>query len=261
MLNTTISKRSFYIDRISAMRRQETNNYYCSTFEQRFSQSQIGIDDFNRMNSHCREKICSWSYEIIDYFELSRRTVALSLDLFDRYFAKSGINMYDERSVRLVSLTSLYIAIKVHETKKVEIYTLMRLCIGYFLFEDIQLMELEILKSLKWMVNPPTTVDFIYHFLKLLPVTVRTPIRNKIFEVSCYVAELSVCDSFFVGIPRSNIAFAAILNVLDHEICPIHCPVGYQEEFLSDLCLCLNLNRRGNEVNFVRKRLQDILNQ
>jgi len=242
------------------MRKQESKTYHCSTFEHNFSPSAVGIGGINiRLESHWREKVCSWSYEVIDYFQLSRKTVAISLDLFDRFFAKSG-NMYDERRAHLTSLTTLYIAIKIHETKKVPIYALTQLCIGYFLREDIIKMEIEILKSLNWMVNPPTTVDFIYYMLTFLPVNICTPVRGVIFDLSCYVTELSVCDSSFVGIPRSIIAFAAILNVLDHEICPIFCPVGCQEEFLSDLYLCLDLNSGGNEINLVRKRLLDILN-
>jgi len=246
------------VDQISVMRRQETITYQCTTFKKILSQPEVSINGVNiRVNNSWREHICNWSYEIADYFGLSRQTVAISLDLFDRFFAKRG-NTCDERSALLASLTTLYIAIKINETKKVKLCTLTQLCIEDVLPEDIAVMELKILKSLEWMVNPPTAVDFIHRVLILLPVNIHTPVQRTIFELSCYVAELSVCDSFFVKIPRSIIAFAAILNVLD-QICTLHFPMVCQEEFISDLYLCLKLDFGEDEINFVRQRLRYIL--
>ena len=111
--------------------------------------SEVGIDDINvRENNNWREKICSWSYKIIDHFELSRHTVAISLDLFDRFFAKRSSN-WDENYVLLTSLTTLYISVKIHETKRVRLHTFTQLCIGRFLPKDILQTELDILKSLE----------------------------------------------------------------------------------------------------------------
>lgn len=248
------------VERIAAMRRQETRTYGYNGIEQNTYQSEVIFDINIREKSNFREQICSWSYKIIDYFKLSRQTVAISLDLFDRFFAKRDSN-WDESYTLLASLTTLYIAIKIHETKEVKLCTLMQLCFGHFRPGNIIQMELKILKSLKWMVNPPTTVDFIYHVLKLFPMNISTSVRRTIFELSCYTAELSVSDSFFVGTPRLIIAFAAIMNVLDYEVCLAKCPLSYREVFLSDLSLYLDLNCGGDEVNNIRKRLRDILSE
>jgi len=247
------------VDRFNAMNRKEITTYQCNTIEQRFYHSELNIEDMRiRVSSTWREILCSWSYEIIDYFDLSRRTVAISLDLFDRFCAKRD-NVYNESYARLTSLTTLYIAIKSHETKKIKLCTLTKVLNGYFLAEDILQMEIEILTSLKWTVNPPTTVDFISDILHILPVNLCIIVRRTIFDLSCYAAEMSVCDSFFIGIPRSIVAFAAIINVLDYEISPACCPIRYQKEFLNDLFLYLNLKKGGVEVTVVRKRLCDLL--
>lgn len=248
------------VDQISAMRKRESINYQCTTSKHFFSQPEFRIVSINNdgVKSNWRGKVCNWSYAIVDYFELSRQTVAISLDLFDRFFAKRG-NECDERCVLMASLTTLFIAIKMNETKKVRSCTLTQLCIEDFHHEDITLMEITILKSLKWMVNPPTTVDFIHQAFRLLPVNIGAPVRSAILELSCYLAELSVCDSFFVGIPRSVIAVAAISNVLDCNVCPLYFSIVCQEEYISNLYLCLKLDYGEDEVDFVRKRLHNIL--
>lgn len=262
MFQTIVANRNWHtrgtcaIDRIDAMRRQEIKVYH--TPKQSFPQSEIRIDDKKiRVNGKWREKICSWYFDIVDYFHLSRQTVAISLDLFDRFFAKRG-DECDENLALLASLTILYIVIKTHDTKEFKLCDIARLCVGEFLPDDILRMELKILKALKWRVNPPTIVDYIFHILFFSPANSNTPDRT-IFELSCYVAEISLFDSYFIGMPRSIIAFASILNVLEDEICPFYCPVNYKEEFLNNLFMYLGFEREEGEVNSARKRLRSLL--
>jgi len=246
------------VDRIEAMRRQENKIYHCNTPKQRFSQFEIITNETNiRVNNKWREKICSWYYGVVDYFNLSRQIVAISIDLLDRFFVERD-HECDENVALLASLTTMFIAIKTHERKQFELCDIAQLCVGEFLPDDIRSMELEILKALKWMVNPPTTVEYIFHILKFLPINSHTPERT-IFELSCYIAELSLFDSFLIGTSRSIIAFSAILNVLDYEINPFHCPVHYKEEFLNNLFINLDFDSEGGEINCVRNRLRSIL--
>jgi len=251
----TITK-PFLIDRINAMKRQEMAFYLYRMYVQP-SQTRQCEDD--RLEFYAwREKICHWSYSVIDHFELSRHTVAISLDLFDRFLATRG-NKCDGSAALLTSLTTLYIAVKIHESKKIKLSTLTHLSRGQFDDRDIEKMEVKILKALSWLVHPPTIVDFIYHFLKLLPVQIRPPVRHEIFELSRYTAELSVCDPFFIEYPPSLIAFAAILNVLEYEINFDCCPAGCREKFLSDLYRDVDLHRGRTAVRRARDRLQTTL--
>jgi len=248
--------KSLLIDCISAMKRQEMAFYLYRIYVQPSQTSQCEND---RLEFYAwREKICHWSYSVIDHFDLSRHTVAISLDLFDRFLATKG-NKCDGSCALLISLTTLYIAVKIHESKKIKLSTLTHLSRGQFDSQDIEKMEVKILKALSWLVHPPTVVDFIYHILKLLPVQIREPVRNKIFELSRYTAELSVCDPFFIEYPPSMIAFAAILNVLEYEIDYDCCPAGYRDRFFSDLYGDLNFHRGRTAVKNARDRLQTTL--
>ena len=124
------------------------------------------------------------SYSVVDHFELSRETVAISIDLFDRYLATRG-NRCNGSSALLTSLTTLYIAIKLNEPKKIKLTTLSNLSRGQFFPPDIEEMEFRILSSLDWMIHPPTVVSFVSHFLLFLP-QVHSSVRKDIFELSRY---------------------------------------------------------------------------
>jgi len=247
---------SFLIDRINAMKRQEMAFYLYHMYLQPSRTRQCEDD---RLEFYAwREKICHWSYSVIDHFDLSRHTVAISLDLFDRFLATKG-NKCKGSCALLISLTTLYIAVKINESKKIKLSTLTHLSRGQFDSQDIEKMEVKILKALSWLVHPPTVVDFIHQILKLLPVQIRQPVRYKIFELSRYTAELSVCDPFFIEYPPSMIAFAAILNVLKYEIDFDSCPAHYRDRFLSDLYENLNFHRDCTAVKDARDRLQKTL--
>ena len=63
------------------------------------------------------------TYSVVDHFDLSRETVAISLSLFDRYCATLG-NQCDGSIALLTSLTTLSVAVKINETKSIHLRTL-----------------------------------------------------------------------------------------------------------------------------------------
>lgn len=195
------------------------------------------------------------SYSVVDHFELSRETVAISIDLFDRYLATRG-NRCNGSSALLTSLTTLYIAIKLNEPKKIKLTTLSNLSRGQFFPPDIEEMEFRILSSLDWMVHPPTVVSFVSHFLLFLP-QVHSSVRKDIFELARYLAELSICDAFFVDCSSSTIAYSAVLNVMD-DISLSRISAGARHRFLAELYERVGLDHRDDDVRKARERLREI---
>ena len=133
------------------------------------------------------------------------------------YLATQGTS-FDDKFGLIASITTLYIAIKIHEEKNIG---LSALC-GLRPFtpnapNDVEEMELNILQSLQWLVHPPTVVDFTSLLFTFLPSPVPMPTRRQIFDTSRYLGELSVCDPNFIEVPKSTIAFAAIINVIDNK--------------------------------------------
>lgn len=249
-------KMSLLVDRICAMRHQEKTNYAYRNYITNSLHPSISSDSKDLLG--WREKICHWTYNCIDHYNLHRESCAISIDLFDRYIATRG-NRCDGNLALLTSLTTLYIAIKIHEKKKIKLSTLAQLSRGQFGPEDIEKMELEILQALGWLVHPPSVVEFLTLFLKFLPPEIPMPVRNDIFELSRYLAELSVCDPFFIEHSNSDVAFAAILNVLEDDVnydCVSH---SSRERFLRDLHTHLSLGRGKAAVRLARDRLQTML--
>ncbi len=227
------------ISKINAMRMKEESSYLFSNYYippaainslDRTLKKCINV----REDLGCREKICQWTYSVIDHFGLSRQTVAISIDIFDRYFATRG-NRCDTDLALLASLTTLYIAIKLNEKKKIKLSTLARLSRQQFTAKDIELMEMEILKTLSWLVHPPTAADFMSHLVNLLQPFASRRTRHYIFELSRYMAELAVCDPYFIEHHKSTIALATILNVLEDEIPYEEIPLENREEYLLGL--------------------------
>ncbi len=200
------------LDRLQIMMHQEEANYRYesyfpgTTWEEMEHQTQL--------NASWREKICQWSYNVVDHFDLPREVVAISLDLFDRYLATRG-NQCSGNIALLASLTTLHIAIKVHSEKNIKVTTLASLSRGQFGSEHIEQMEWQIMESLDWKLHPPTLFAFVSHLLMLFPCDVHHSVRKELFEVAIYLAELSVCDAFFVKLPASTVAIAAIINVME----------------------------------------------
>jgi hypothetical protein len=238
------------LERITAMMHQEEvsyryDKYWCSALE-----TNAGA----QLNVAWREKICQWSYNVVDHFDLPREMVAISLDLFDRYMATIG-NQCSGNMALLVSLTTLHIAIKIHSEKRIKISTLASLSRGQFTAEDIEEMEWQILSAVAWKLHPPTLLAFISHFLMLLPNEAHHSVRKELFELSIYMAELSVCDSYFVRIKASVVSFAAILNVIE-EMPYSRLSAEVRESFLRDLAYYCGLNPRSALVESARERLQ-----
>lgn len=233
------------VDRVVTMRRQEDGPYLYESYQ---LDTDVGQLDFT-----WREKITHWSYNVVDHFELSREVVAISLNLFDRFLATRG-NKCNGNLALLTSLTTLHLAIKLHDTKKIRLSTLANLSRGQFGASHIEEMEWVILMALKWKLHPPTAYSFIFHFLLFLPQETNPTVKKEIFELSRYLTELATCDSFLVKAKASTVAFASILIVMD-DISYAVFPAGIREKFLKELMEKANLDCRAGAVVETRDRI------
>lgn len=285
------AKASFVIDRIQAMMELEYSIYWrCDPHidyernmhpqEQSFMRPSLpahqrskklhmypatAINYYHSQNFDIwRENICSRAYSTVDYLDFSRKTVAVSMNLFDRYLATLGRSeKLSSRQALLIPLTTLYISIKIHEKENTErLSTIVQSSHQKFSKRDIFEMEIKILHSLSWLVNPPTSVDFIADLLKFLPASVPVTVRRNLYHESRYMAELSVFDySYLVNqyLP-STIALAAIVNAIEEgrdqkQSSLVCCKYIFYEHLKMNLGLCHNDDATG----YVRGRLRTLL--
>lgn len=157
----------------------------------------------------------------------------MSLNLFDRYLATRS-NKCDGNLALLTSLTTLHVAIKLHDQKKIKISTLANLSRGQFGPRHIEDMEQRILAALRWKLHPPTEYTFVTYMLRFLPVETNSTVRRELHEISRYLTELAVCDSFFVSVNNSTVAFASILCVME-EMNYNKLSAGIRERFFREI--------------------------
>ena len=172
---------------------------------------EVGLNaDPNAVDASCREKMCEWSYRVCDHFKVPRNIVAVAFSFLDRFVNRCSC---DRTAFKLASMTALYMATKVFNGKQLSIVTLAELSRGEFDVSHISEMEMIMLRTLDWKLNPPTVQDFIQYFLTFLPSNCSQ--TTFIAQRAMFFAELCVYDYDLVGYDRGLLAQAAILNAIE----------------------------------------------
>jgi hypothetical protein len=198
------------------------------------------VDEF------CREQICEWCYRVVDYFDISREVVAITLSFLDRFLAACSC---DRRTYKLAATTALFLAVKVHDEahKRINFLSVLaNLSRGEFEERHVTEMERLMLRALGFRVHPPTTVAFINHVMLLPPFSIAEPqddadasaaadfamaadflyqkdpldmrlprnLSRQIFDTACFYSELAVLDYSFVTTLPSVLALASVLEAM-----------------------------------------------
>lgn len=95
------------------------------------------------INDVWREKICEWSYQVIDHFDFSREVVSVSIHYLDRFLATRPCN---KKVFQLAAMTALFLAIKLYEPGKLSMESMVELSRGYFKVEQMVAMEISVLR-------------------------------------------------------------------------------------------------------------------
>jgi len=152
----------------------------------------------------------------VDHYSLERETIPIGMSYFDRYIAKYPRECSSKERCQLISVTSLYLAVKLHDIRRkdtLEFFS--KLSGGRFTTGDIEAMERKILIGLDWLMNPPTPQSFLYNYTHLLSTVIPTDMEKKvmtsIYEVANYITEVSLLQSSVSQEKASTLAFAAFL--------------------------------------------------
>jgi lipoyl(octanoyl) transferase len=146
----------------------------------------------------------------VDHFDLDRRVVAHSMMNLDRYLSQRHVNSWE---FQLAAATSLFMSVKVSEQKLIPLSYYVNLGAGRFRAEHLLEMECDILKTLKWRVNPPTPALQTKILLFTLPNYMG--FKELLYEISRFLTEMCVIDYFFVPFKPSIIAAAALMAAID----------------------------------------------
>ena len=163
-MNSSASTFADIEERITAIQEQEVSHYRCANYlspdyQRRLNSKPISytscppewVDVSSSATSSVgcldvrawRVKICEWSYEVVDHFNVNRCIVEISFSYLDRFLATRQKNKY---LFQLAAMTTLYLAIKLFETKSLKMSSFIELSRDSFTIDHIAAMELVILR-------------------------------------------------------------------------------------------------------------------
>jgi hypothetical protein len=106
--------------------------------------------------------------------------------------------------------------VKVHEKRAMDTELVSRLSLGIFGVDEIEAMEMEILMSIGFLVNPPTALTFCKHLLDAMPGDWMTlEMRDTVLELAKYQTEVAVGDVELMRVKPSWIALASLINAME----------------------------------------------
>ena len=265
------------IDRINLLRRREEPYqcvYYLSIeYQQQLPMKLIGISSMTYSNasfmtSNWRNKICEWFYTIVDFFNYDRELVFICMDYLDRYAMKQRVTV---ETYQLAAMATLFIVTKTYGSSStddiLDLSSLTKLSQSIFNENDILAMEREMLQTLEWKLFPPTPFSFANDLLIFIKETLKSTGRRglkpttiqEIRELARFLAELSVCDCFFITQSSSTIGLACLLNAIEITTSDNqdHFPFELKEACRNAIYIRTRLDSSRPEVLECKRRLKE----
>ena len=211
-------------DSLAAMIKRELNTFSCSYH---YHGGYIDPSDPNMITADDRMQLVDWCYGIVDHYRYSREIVASAMEMVDRFLSMpsncadaarvSDEALRDQSKFQLLTVTALYISIKINEEVVLSSDLFSELCRHIYSAEEIEDTERTLLRGLSWRCHAPTAHQVGMSLLSLL-----LPYVEEIPEVTWgflmdevkYLTELAVRDYYFSTEHASTIALAALLNVI-----------------------------------------------
>lgn len=183
-----------------------------------------------------RKEAVEWILKVNAYYGFTALTAILAINYLDRFM--SGLHFQREKPwmIQLAAVTCLSLAAKVEETQ-VPLLLDLQVADAKFVFEakTIQRMELLVLSTLRWRMNPVTPISFLDHIVRRLGLN--SHLHWEFLRRSERLLLSAVADSRFVRYLPSVLATATMLHVI-HQMEPAG-SMDYQNQLLG----VLNLSR------------------
>jgi hypothetical protein len=120
-----------------------------------------------------RQALCNWCYKTVAACNgVSPATAVIAISYFDRFMSSNSnsaeLTLADIEIGQLAFVTCLVIALKVHYGFNVESdFVSNVICRDMYRADEINGMEIEILRCLRWRLNGPIPHDFIDGYLQI----------------------------------------------------------------------------------------------
>ncbi|EPS68559.1 hypothetical protein M569_06207, partial [Genlisea aurea] len=194
-----------------------------------------------------RAEAVEWMLNMVAYVSFSPQTAVLATNYLDRFliaFKKSNADDDKPWITHLAAVACLSLAAKVEET---HVPLLLHLQVeSKYVFEPktIQRMELLVLSTLEWKMNPVTPLTFLHHLSSQM---------GRFFITRCESLLLSVlADCRFMGCSPSSLAAATMVYVMPSIAGQVAGILGMEQEKVEEWC------RLMEEVEFNKRIWLDV---
>jgi hypothetical protein len=222
-----------------------------------------------------RKILVDWCYGVVDNCDFSRETVAVAMEMVDRFLsvtagpaalwetnsdvARVGNEvLHSKGKFQLLTIAALYSSIKIGEKVVLSREQFAEMCCAVYTKEEIEDMERTLLRGLSWRHNTSTAYQAGHSILSLMIPYVNLPEATWAFllDEMKYQTEHAVRDYFFSTQRTSTIALAAIFNAIEGISSEEHHRMI--STFLSRVVECFEFDH--SDLMFVaRQRLRSLL--
>ena len=122
----------------------------------------------------------------------------------DMYLSRRQV---DKINLQLLAMVCIFVASKFHEVEPISILELQTLAEGGYTEKSIRTLELDLLTTLEWNMNPITTHHIMRHVANYLPAE----IRWSLLEHSEGFCDYALTDYSLIACKKINVATAAVL--------------------------------------------------
>eukprot|EP00522_Entomoneis_paludosa_P011209 CAMPEP_0172443160 /NCGR_PEP_ID=MMETSP1065-20121228/3466_1 /TAXON_ID=265537 /ORGANISM="Amphiprora paludosa, Strain CCMP125" /LENGTH=364 /DNA_ID=CAMNT_0013193289 /DNA_START=54 /DNA_END=1148 /DNA_ORIENTATION=+ len=162
-------------------------------------------------SEHHRARLCEWAIDVVNYYGFPLYSVEIAMNILDRYLAKYVPSQ--QRSMdclHLLTLTSLYLALKLTTLQRPAPEIFVRLSRSKFTARQVEETELQIMQGLGWLVHPPTAEEFAQYYLSVLSTVYPEEVLQRMEENTLASIRSSLSDYVWVRFAPSVVAMGAI---------------------------------------------------
>ncbi|KAL0438861.1 UNVERIFIED_CONTAM: Cyclin-D3-3 [Sesamum latifolium] len=160
-----------------------------------------------------RGEAVEWMLKVIGYYSFSALTAVLAVNYLDRFLYSFQSHREKPWMIQLAAVACLSLAAKVEET---EVPLLLDLQVeeSKYVFESktIQRMEILVLSTLEWKMNPVTPLSFLDYIARRVELQSNL-CREFLRRCECLIMSL-ISDCRFTGFQPSALATATMLYVI-----------------------------------------------
>ena len=164
----------------------------------------------------------------MNYYNFPMLSVEVTMNIMDRYL---GLYVPPEErtmdTLHLLTLTSLYLALKLTTLERPAPHIFVRLSRSKFTVAQVEEAEMKIIRGLNWQVHPPSAETFAHLYIQVLSKVYPKEILRRVEASTMASLRATVSDYVWVRFLPSVIAMGA-LSLSLHQESMIESPDLYQ---------------------------------